>query len=429
MLGAPLVLMKVLDMLSCTSHDIPAVHVDEDGNPYSVTEQVLVLSSATSIRCYEGAHTVAAILAVCACIGHMVVFPVLFMWEARSYVSQHGASKAGGGGDVNGGDDGMFSPTPQAAATATARTGKLCHGCVHACRPRVHVRADGLDDMPAYLEPVLKRIYEPSYWYAHWWACGSAMIAAISRSAVALSGYAVAALACHAVVIVSVGICYSTALIGTRPYESVGRWKLPVAVGVNVVAGITAVTQAATAGEASAGMSEALAWISLVASLVLFVILVASFWWMLLEPTARQRMTVVRSVVARKQLSAHARRGSDISFANPMRCSESASSHDCRLQLAGSQSVEARAEALRVLRGKPGSIGEGMRVGDVSASLRMMSELMQAGMEGQSMRDAEQAAVRARREYTKLTPVRVRSQRDMSRGAGDKVLKPGSGHR
>lgn len=37
-------LMKVPDMLSYTSHDVPVVHVGEHGNPCSVTEQVLALS-------------------------------------------------------------------------------------------------------------------------------------------------------------------------------------------------------------------------------------------------------------------------------------------------------------------------------------------------------------------------------------------------
>lgn len=36
--------MKVPDVLSYTSHDVPVVHVGEHGNPCSVTEQVLALS-------------------------------------------------------------------------------------------------------------------------------------------------------------------------------------------------------------------------------------------------------------------------------------------------------------------------------------------------------------------------------------------------
>ena len=186
-----------------------------------------------------------------------------------------------------------------------------------------------------------------------------------------------------------------------------GRWKLPVAVGVNVVAGITAVTQAATADEASSSASEALAWISLLAYFALALVLVGSFWWMLLEPAAQAKLDAALAAMKRKQESVSERRDSDSSFANPMVAGQlGGSAHDVSL---GTQSVEARAEALRVLRGKPGSIGEGMRVGDVSASLHRMRELEHASESDLSIQTMEhQTAVQARREYTKLAPVRAR---------------------
>ena len=300
LVSTPLALSTALSVLTCVHRSVPVSHVDGTGRVYMSMEDALVLETEPSIQCFKGEHLTAASLAMLGISVHVLLFPVLAIHRARVYAREHAD---GSSSSSDGGKYAMDHISNTTSSTSSSHTWPCARLCARLCTPRYHVSEVSTTDTPQYLQPFVHRIYQPSYWYAHWWACGATMTATLSRSIVQANEYSLQALIVHAVVLSLVSISYSIALLVTKPYDEAGRWKLPVACAVNLVAMTTAMTQAVSRAYGATTVSTVFAWVAMVLYMGLVLVLVVSFWWMLLEPRARHQVARARSAWRKSKLT------------------------------------------------------------------------------------------------------------------------------
>lgn len=276
----PLSMDKALSMLSCSPRAVKVLVAYDMDAVESITRWHLV--QQPDVQCFAGEHWVAVTLAVLALMLHGVAVPVVAWLSLRTFARQHGM---------------------KAAPTTEPRRCDRLHRCTH---PEYKLTLSAITTASAGIKPFLTRVYDVSHWRMHLLALVVLMASTVSRAVVLVARYAGGAMVAHACMLTVLMVVHSTVLVLSKPYTSQGGWKLPVQLTVSLVAAVMAWSEAVGVlheaypelvwlGTLSMGMT----WAVLVGVALAVMVLVGSFWWMLLEPSMASQLQAAQQKLHR----------------------------------------------------------------------------------------------------------------------------------